>query len=80
MRGIEPDDSEMAYRRGYQAGVVETFHAVEQFLDPATREGLRAWIDDVTQWRTKAMLGSPPMWRLRILCHPKISIQRGREG
>jgi hypothetical protein len=66
MRGIEPDDSELAYRRGYQAGAVETFHAVEQFLDPATREGLRAWIDDVLQWRTKAMLGSPPMWRLRI--------------
>jgi hypothetical protein len=57
MRGIEP----------------EAFHAVEQFLDPATREGLRAWIDDVLGWRTKAMLGSPPMWRLRILRHPKIS-------
>jgi hypothetical protein len=73
MRGIEPDDSEMAFRRGYQAGAVETFQAVEQFLDPASREGLRAWIDDVFVWRTKAMLGSPPMWRLRILGHPNSS-------
>jgi len=73
MRGIEPDDSEMAFRRGYQAGAVETFQAVDKFLDPATREGLRAWIDDVLVWRTKAMLGSPPMWRLRILGHPNSS-------
>ena len=68
MRGIEPDDSEMAFRRGYQAGAVETFHAVEQFLDPATREGLQNWIEkDVSAWRMKAMLGYPPIWRLRML-------------
>jgi hypothetical protein len=53
MQGIEPDDSEMAYRRGYQHGAVETFHAVEQFLDAATREGLRAWINDVVGWRAR---------------------------
>jgi hypothetical protein len=67
MHGIEPEDSEMAYRRGYQDGAIETFTAVAQFLDPGTREGLRAWINDVCAWRTKAMLGSPPMWRLRML-------------
>ncbi len=38
MRGIEGDDSEMAYRRGYEHGVIEMFHAVERFLDPATRK------------------------------------------
>jgi hypothetical protein len=43
MRGIEGDDSEMAYRRGYEHGVIEMFHAVERFLAPATREVLRAW-------------------------------------
>jgi hypothetical protein len=54
MRGIEPDDSEMAYRSGYEAGAIEAFNAVEQLIDNATREGLRAWIDDVLGWRTKA--------------------------
>jgi hypothetical protein len=67
MRGFEPDDSEMAYRRGYQDGAIETFYAVEPFLDPAQQEDLRAWINDVVGWRTKAMLASPPMWRLRML-------------
>jgi hypothetical protein len=67
MHGIEPEDSEMAYRRGYQHGATETFAAVERFLDAGTREGLLAWINDVCAWRTKAMLGSPPMWRLRML-------------
>ena len=77
MRGIEPDDSEMAFRRGYQAGAVETFHAVEQFLDPATREGLRAWIEkDVDGWRTKAMLAYPPIWRLRMLGDLKVGLTR----
>ena len=52
MRGIEGDDSEMAYRRGYEHGVIEMFHAVERFLAPATREVLRAWIqEDVHGWR-----------------------------
>jgi hypothetical protein len=42
MRGLEPDeDAEMAYRRGYQDGAVATFDAVEQFLDPVTREAVR---------------------------------------
>jgi hypothetical protein len=67
MRGLEPDDSDMAYRRGYQDGAIETFYAVERFLDPMQREDLRAWINDVIGWRTKAMLASPPMWRLRML-------------
>jgi hypothetical protein len=71
METIEKDDSEMAYRRGYQHGVVEMFHAVERFLGPATRSGLRAWIEkDVDGWRTKGMLGYPPIWRLRTLGDP----------
>jgi hypothetical protein len=48
--------------------VIEMFHAVERFLDPATREVLRAWIqEDVHGWRYKAMLGGPPIWRLNML-------------
>ena len=71
MQGIERDNSEMAYRRGYEHGVIEMFHAVERFLDPATRESLRAWIEkDVDGWRTTAMLGYPPIWRLRMLGDP----------
>jgi hypothetical protein len=33
----EGNDPEMSYRRGYQDGALETFHAVERFLDPAVR-------------------------------------------
>ena len=58
MQGIEPDDPEMSFRRGYEHGAIETFHAIERFLDPAAREVLRAWIEkDVYIWRMKAMLG-----------------------
>jgi hypothetical protein len=74
MRAVEMqmDDSEMSYRRGYQHGAAETFRAVERFLNPATREVLRAWIEeDVYGWRVKAMLGYPSLWRLRILSDPK---------
>jgi hypothetical protein len=63
------DDSEMSYRRGYQHGAAETFRAVEHFLGPATREVLRAWIEqDIHGWRVKAMLGYPPIWRLSDIC------------
>jgi hypothetical protein len=34
----EGNDPEMSYRRGYQDGALETFHADERFLDPAVRE------------------------------------------
>lgn len=72
MQGIEPDDPDMAFRRGYEHGAIETFHAIERFLDPATREILRAWIEkDVDGWRMKAMLGYPPTWRLRMLAGPR---------
>jgi hypothetical protein len=68
MPPIGKDDAEMSYRRGYEHGAVETFRAVERFLDPATREVLRLWIqEDVHGWRYKAMLGGPPIWRLNML-------------
>ncbi len=68
MPPIGKDDPEMSYRRGYEHGAVETFRAVERFLGPATREVLRAWIqEDVHGWRYKAMLGGPPIWRLNML-------------
>jgi hypothetical protein len=72
MPAIGVDDPEMSYRRGYQDGAVETFRAVERFVDLATREVVRAWIEqDVNGWRHKAMLGCPPTWRLSELNLPK---------
>ena len=39
MRGMETGgDSEMAYRRGYEHGVIELFYAIKRFLDPRTQE------------------------------------------
>jgi hypothetical protein len=59
-------DPETAYRRGYQHGARETFRAVEQWLDPATRTTVRKWIEtDVQEWRLHPTLGTPPTWRLR---------------
>jgi len=74
MPAIGEYDAEMSYRRGYQDGAVETFRAVERFLDHATREVVRAWIEqDVNGWRLKAMLGYPPTWRLTNLSVAKSS-------
>ena len=51
---------------------IELFYAIERFLDPATREVVRAWIEkDVYIWRVKAMLGHPPNWRLNMLAGPR---------
>jgi hypothetical protein len=45
----------------YEHGAIETFHAIERFLDPATRDVLRAWIEkDVYVWRMEAILGYAP--------------------
>jgi hypothetical protein len=44
MPPIGKDDPEISYRRGYEHGAVETFRAVERFLDAATREVLRVLI------------------------------------
>jgi hypothetical protein len=71
MQGIEKEDAEEAFRRGYEHAAIETFHAIEQFLDPSTREVLRTWIEkDVYVWRLNAMLGYPPTWRLKMLARP----------
>jgi len=73
MQGAEPDEPEMSFRRGYQQGAIELFYAIERFLDPATREVVRAWIEkEVYIWRVKAMLGRPPHWRLNMLADPKV--------
>ena len=72
MQGAEYDEPEMSFRRGYQQGVIDIFLAIERFLDPATREVVRAWIEkDVYIWRVKAMLGHPPKWRLNMLAGPR---------
>jgi len=64
----EKTDPEMAYRRGYQDGASEMLRAVERVLDPATRDVIRAWIEqDINGWRLKAMLAHPPTWRLNEL-------------
>ena len=68
----EKNDPEMSYRRGYQDGASELLRAVERFLDPATREAVRGWVEqDINGWRLKAMLGHPPTWRLTELRAPK---------
>jgi len=72
MRGAENDEPEMSFRHGYQQGAIELFYAIERFLDPATREVLRAWIEkDVFMWRVKAMLSHPPNWRLNMIAGPR---------
>ena len=68
MQGIEEEDSEAAFRRGYEHAAIEIFHTIERFLDPSTREVLRTWIEeDVDAWRLSAMLRYPPTWRLKML-------------
>jgi hypothetical protein len=72
MQGVAPEDPEESFRRGYERAAIETFHAIEQFLDPSTREVLRTWIEkDVYVWRLNAMLGYPPTWRLKMLARPR---------
>ena len=54
MWGAENEEPEMSFRHGYQQGAIEVFCAIERFLDPATREVVRAWIEkDVYIWRVK---------------------------
>jgi hypothetical protein len=72
MWGAENEEPEMSFRHGYQQGAIEVFCAIERFLDPATREVLRAWIEkDVFMWRVKAMLSHPPNWRLNMIAGPR---------
>jgi hypothetical protein len=62
---LEDDSPEMSFRRGYQHGAIDVFRAIER-LDPASRQILKDWIEkDIYVWTTKAMLGYPPLWRLR---------------
>src|SRR6516225_4679079 len=45
MPAIGEDDPGRSYSRGYQDGAVETFRAIERFLDVATREVVHTWIE-----------------------------------
>jgi hypothetical protein len=55
MQGVAPEDPEESFRRGYEHAAIETFHAIERFLDPSTREVLRTWIEeDIYVWRHHA--------------------------
>jgi hypothetical protein len=72
MRGAENLEPEMAFRQGYQQGVIDVFYAIERYLDPATRDFLEDWIEkDVSTWRLKATLKHPPNWRLNMLAGPR---------
>ena len=72
MRGAEDVEPEMSFRHGYQQGAIDVFYAIERFLDPTTREVLKAWIEkDVSIWRVKAMLDHPPTWRLNMIAGPR---------
>jgi hypothetical protein len=63
-----PLDKSWGQRHDRNNTPLETFHAVERFLDPAMREAVRAWIEqDIHGWRLKAILGHPPTWRLANL-------------
>jgi len=42
---IGPYGPAPSFRRGDEHGAIETFNVVARFLDPATREVLRAWIE-----------------------------------
>jgi hypothetical protein len=56
----ERNDRAMSYRRGYQDGASDMLHAVEQFLDPATRDVVRAWVDqDINGMAAKGYARSP---------------------
>jgi hypothetical protein len=75
MRLSEKDESEETFRRGYEHGAVETFHAIEHFLDPSIRQVMREWIQkDVYGWRMNSMLGYPPTWRIRMLVPGKSAL------
>jgi hypothetical protein len=68
MPPIDRNDPEVSYRRGYEHGAKEVFHAVARFLDPATREILRTWVEeDVHGWRYEGLLDYPSLWRLSLL-------------
>jgi hypothetical protein len=61
MQGVAPEDPEESFRRGYEHAAIGTFHGIERFLDPSTREVLRTWIEeDVYVWRLNAVLSYPP--------------------
>ena len=79
MPAIGEDDPGRSYRRGYQDGAVETFRAIERFLDVATREVVRTWIErDVNDWRLKATSKAASV--LRPLAMTRPSIKSGVRG
>ena len=81
MQGVAPEYPEESFRRGYEHAAIETFHAIERFLDPSTREVLRTWIEeDVYVWRLNAVLSYPPTWRLKMLTGPKLRTLNNAAG
>jgi hypothetical protein len=68
MPAIGEDNPDVAYRRGYQRGVVQVCTSLERYLDPAAREVVRAWIEnDIYEWRLNGLVAEPPVWRLNML-------------
>jgi hypothetical protein len=65
MQGITPEDPEASFRRGYEHAAIETFHAIERFLDPSTREVLRTWIEEDVYVPSRHSAGSQFRTELR---------------
>ena len=52
-------DPEMSYRRGYEHGAWELFHAIEDHLPPSIREEAKTWIQrDIRTWRVANLTGN----------------------
>jgi hypothetical protein len=68
MQGIVQEDPEMSFRRGYEQGAIETFQSIQRFVDPRTREVLRAW-DRERRLRVAdhSVLSYPPIWQLGLV-------------
>jgi hypothetical protein len=68
---LRPKTQKNHFGAAMSTSAIETFHAIERFLDPSTREVLRTWIEeDVYVWRLNAVLSYPPTWRLKMLARP----------
>jgi hypothetical protein len=79
MWGAENEEPEMSFRHGYQQGAIEVFCAIERFLDPATREVLRAWIEkDVFMWRGKGNARTSPELAVKRDSRAKVCGQAAR--
>ena len=55
MQGNEWEGPEEAFRRGYEHAAIETFNAVRRLLEPAAREILRTWVEELRTRRQRPL-------------------------